>query len=126
MQLEKEALLQYEELGAFVFAEANLPSAKSSLPTSQSDNSISKFLTRLEANEVTDQELYERLFQRESHFHFLLSRPLEALLLARRFIVSSYKRFLENENIPRTVRNSQNYHLYVWYFIMSPLNSNIM
>ena len=107
MQLEKEALLQYEELGAFIYSESKLPTAQSlesePVKIGSEENNVNNFMLRLTANQVTDQELYQRLFERESHFLFLLSRPLQALLLSRQFIVSTYKRFLGNSNISKVV-----------------------
>eukprot|EP00816_Leptocylindrus_hargravesii_P009001 CAMPEP_0196807614 /NCGR_PEP_ID=MMETSP1362-20130617/7605_1 /TAXON_ID=163516 /ORGANISM="Leptocylindrus danicus, Strain CCMP1856" /LENGTH=1304 /DNA_ID=CAMNT_0042181607 /DNA_START=42 /DNA_END=3956 /DNA_ORIENTATION=+ len=112
LQLEREALLQYEELGAFVFAEPDLPIAKTTTTTQQSNagsnvvgvatDNTAEFMQRLEQKQVTAQELYQHLFERESHFNFLLSRPIEALVLARRFIISSYKRFLDNPNFSKS------------------------
>lgn len=106
LQLEREALLQYEELGVFVFAEPDLPIAKAATGERMDVGNVTDptdFLLRLEQKQVTAQELYQHLFERESHFNFLLSRPIEALVLARRFIVSSYKRFLENPHFTKTV-----------------------
>jgi len=100
MRMEKDALLQYEELEAFVHIEQNLPKKVNNSEVLSDDVAqelqIRDFLQRLRLNQVTDQELYQRLFERQSHFHLLSKRMIDALVFARKFIVSSYKRFIDD------------------------------
>jgi len=98
--MEKDALLQYEELEAFVHIEQNLPKKVNNSEVLSDDVAqelkIKDFLQRLRLNQVTDQELYHRLFERQSHFHLLSKRMIDALVFTRKFIVSSYKRFIDD------------------------------